>query len=375
MVMAAGILLSQTVRLNDDTVDASGPPSTAIDSSFVLPARTPLFDGPPPDVDRLKVIDEGEYRVTFSSSPSSIGMGFESAHLVEGSEASASVEPSGAEAIFAGAVSSGDGQWAYQFGATRAEIVMIRLVLEDGSYLDTSTVAHPAVPGVRFFVIEDPGLAKGVDDPAILYGYDAAGRLLTATRRELPPRPQDLSGGGSDLQPPTVGAARSSAQPLGEAVRFTSCAEASAAVSGMLDAVERLNRDGFERSCYVEQSADSKVRHAGSLITPAGMDAASLSIIEVSEQGGTAVMVTTGDERSLALAGSDPNAPGGGYRSFALGDGTFGRVVRLSPTRYLAMLEVEREPGTRAHVSISSTDSPDDLESTARALYSQWTEL
>ena len=194
----AAVSVVSIVLLTDDatttrTIDPADTPTTTAQPR--LPDDAPLFEGPIPTVALTPVLVDGPITLSFESSPEQ-GVGLRFQHADSPGYAGLRAEPQHLRAISNGGVQEGEslGNWAYRYGVTRADIVRIILRPAEGAPVTVYTVAHPAAPGVRFFVIEEPGLRDPGAPvprwrPSVLYGYDAQGRLVSDTAREWTPAP------------------------------------------------------------------------------------------------------------------------------------------------------------------------------------------
>lgn len=191
-VVAAASIVA-VVALSDGatttrTIDRADT-TTTTEIQPLLPDDASLFEGPIPTVPLMPVLVDDPITLSFEASPErGVGVRFEHADGI--GWAGMSAEPQHLRPIMSGGVREHEsrGDWAFQYGVTRADIVRITLVPAEGAPITVGTVAHPAAPGVRFFVVEDPGLpnpeATDARHPlSVLYGYDEDGRLLSDTAR------------------------------------------------------------------------------------------------------------------------------------------------------------------------------------------------
>lgn len=152
-------------------------------------------------------------------------------------------------------------------------------------------------------------------------------------------------------------------------VSFVSCEKADEHVGGALASSAALVTADTERACYVEILEGESIRYAGALIVPKGSDVKSVTILDLIHDGGIAVTVSAGVQKTEALAGSDVDAPGGGYAEFALGSSDPGRVVRLESDRTQAMYEFSLADGTIVRAEVTSNGTPKDVVAMAQTVF------
>jgi len=186
---AIAVVGTLTDRNDPDRVDAAGPNADQGKQEYGFAPFTPLVDAPLPVVPRTQLAVMDGHVLSVESAPERLGLILEDP---SGSSGSSSSDPEATPAL----TSSGQGPSSqdptpksYVMGVTRAEVARIDWVRSSGT-VSVATIAHDALPQLRFFIIEDTEGTFGdhngdgpVPEPPLLRAFSADGTLLTDTER------------------------------------------------------------------------------------------------------------------------------------------------------------------------------------------------
>lgn len=185
--LLAFVLADQPEDARVETEAPAASDTTTAADEYGFAPYTPLVDGPLPLVPLTELAKIDRYILAVTSEPGKLGL-----RLSDGlSSGGSSSDPEATPAItFSGQSPSEQEPEGKHLitGITRSEVTRIDWVRSSGT-VSVATIAHPALPQLRFFIIEDTLRTLGPPEPGqllerpLLVAYGVDGTLLTDSDR------------------------------------------------------------------------------------------------------------------------------------------------------------------------------------------------